>query len=136
MAKKPETLLQESIQEQLRANYPGLFLFKVHGGPFQTSGLPDLIGCYGGYFFGLEVKMPKKQLDPDQVRQGRLIEKAGGFFARVTSVEEALDVLREVKALSKSSGRPVDESKEVRTLFRPRYRKDVVYGWNDRKTSK
>lgn len=30
--------------------------FKTHGGGMQISGLPDLIGCYKGRFFGLEVK--------------------------------------------------------------------------------
>jgi len=36
--------------------------FHVHGDPYQERGVSDLIGCVGGKFIAIEVKMPGKKL--------------------------------------------------------------------------
>lgn len=96
MSKKPESRLQKSIQLALVKAYPKSFWFKTWGGPFQMIGLPDLIGCVDGKFFGLEVKVPgkKHQLKPIQLYVLKLIRKAGGTGEVVESKKEALDVIR------------------------------------------
>ena len=53
------------------------------------------------YTFGqlvwLEVKMPTKQLNDEQVKFGSAWERAGAICKRVTSAEEALAVLHNIK---------------------------------------
>lgn len=63
------------------------------------SGLPDLIGCIQGLFFGFEVKMPGKESNTSARQEfvHGLIHKAGGFVAIVSSKEEALDALDRCK---------------------------------------
>lgn len=73
-------------------------MFKVHGGdnPFQESGVPDLLCCYRGYFFGLEAKLPGKKLDPKQQAVSARIIKAGGIAARFESVKDLEEILERI----------------------------------------
>lgn len=89
-----ESKLSRRIMTELRAN--GAFVFKVWGSEHMMAGLPDLIGCYEGRFFGLEVKMPDNR-DGTSVRQRYvigLIQKAGGIAEVVCSPGEALRALQ------------------------------------------
>jgi len=88
-----ESDLQKKIVGALRS-YSGWW-YVTHGGPFQEGGLPDIIGCYAGYFYGLEVKLPGKEhtLTPRQSHILNEIRKAGGKSAMVTSVSQAMDLV-------------------------------------------
>lgn len=66
---------------------PKCFYFKVHGGYFQKKGLPDLIGCDRGRFFGIELKAPGKRPVPLQRYILSLITKAGGIAGYADSLE-------------------------------------------------
>jgi hypothetical protein len=35
---------------------PECFCWKEHGGMYETAGIPDIIACIGGRFYGFEVK--------------------------------------------------------------------------------
>lgn len=86
-----ESVLRSNIIKALKG-YSGWW-FVTHGEGFQESGIPDIIGCYAGRFFGLEVKLPGK-LHTLTARQSRvldLIRRAGGRGAVITSVQEAMD---------------------------------------------
>ena len=74
---------------------PGGIWIKVSAGPFQVAGLPDIIGCYKGLFFGLEVKLPGKENTLTKIQQFwiRKIVEAGGIAHMVTSVEQALEIV-------------------------------------------
>lgn len=74
----------------------GAFAHKIHGGTYQSRGLPDIIGCYNGAFFGLEVKLPGKEqtLTLLQAKKLQDIKDAGGIAAMVTSVNEAIKVVK------------------------------------------
>ena len=70
--------------------------------PFGKSGLPDIIGCYKGYFVGIEVKHPKfkdpySALSTDQLLTFKEIAAKGqGVILCANSlvvVEAALNVL-------------------------------------------
>lgn len=65
----------------------------THADGFGERGIPDIIGCYQGVFFGLEVKLPGKEytLTPIQSRTLKKIKDAAGKSAMVTSVDEAMD---------------------------------------------
>ena len=44
-----------------------VFFWKESGGPYGTSGVPDIICCYKGRFLGLEAKLPGGRLTPLQL---------------------------------------------------------------------
>ena len=70
-------------------NYP--FVYKTHGSAYQRTGIPDitLVGM-NGRFIGLEVKRPRLgRLTAIQALTLNAINKAGGYAAVVTSLEEA-----------------------------------------------
>lgn len=97
MPAQRETELQNRIRRGLLEEYPGSWLVKIHGGPMQAAGIPDLIGCIEGRAVGLEVKVPGKE-DTLTKRQGSTLaalRRAGGISAVVTTPSEALQVVSE-----------------------------------------
>lgn len=73
----------------------GWMAIKIHGGPFQNKGIPDLLCLRGGLAVWLEVKQPGKKPTPIQVAMmNRLESEAGTPCAVVTSRAEAGDFLR------------------------------------------
>lgn len=93
---KPETRLVSRIIKVLRL-LPNSWWVKIHGSPFQVSGIPDILGCYRGRFVGFEAKLPD---DPARLtaRQGWMlnrIEEAGGIASVVSSPDEAVGILQE-----------------------------------------
>lgn len=88
-----EEAIVKKIRKALQRSVGG-FWFKVHGGPFQMAGLPDLLGCVQGRFIGIEVKRPSRMKDISPIQE-RVIHKItlNGGFAIVacdpdTAVEE------------------------------------------------
>lgn len=91
-----ESRLSKRISDVLREQHRfNLFVFKVWGSAHMMAGLPDLIGCVQGLFFGLEVKHPETRGDvsPRQEFVHGLIRQAGGIVAVVTTPQEALDAI-------------------------------------------
>ena len=88
MSKKPETRLSEKVLDTLKSQ--GGWWFKVHGGPYQLAGVPDIIGCWNGYFVAIELKIPGEKPTRLQELIIQAIHNAGGRTGIATSVEEAL----------------------------------------------
>lgn len=101
-AKKPESRLQLKIRKELERVVGG-FWIKFWGGLFTRVGIPDLIGCVEGRFFGLEVKMPGESPSAVQRHVIGLIRKAGGVAEVVTSPQEAIDAVRQALPVSERS---------------------------------
>lgn len=91
---QPEAKIGKKIREYLEGI--GAFVFKVHGGPQMTAGLPDLIACVGGLFIGIEVKCPGQLPTQIQKLRHEQIRKADGVAFVATSVD---DVERELNKL-------------------------------------
>lgn len=72
----------------LRIEY-GAFVFKVHGGPFQRAGLPDVLACVKGLYVAIEVKVPGETPTDLQKITIKDIKKAGGIAFSATSVKQA-----------------------------------------------
>lgn len=90
---QPEARLSRAIRVAIKDK--GHFAFKVHGSVHMMAGLPDLICCCDGLFFGLEVKTPENR-DNVSARQALvhgMIRNAGGQVAVICSVQEALDFI-------------------------------------------
>lgn len=92
----PESRLQKRIQNAVRDEWDDAFMFKVHGGPYQQAGIPDLVGSVEGRFVALEVKHPDQGHEESAIQRivRVRLEKAGAIVAVVESVDEALDFIR------------------------------------------
>lgn len=97
--KKPP--LESTVVKRVLAylNSRGGFWMKVHGGPFQLAGVPDIIGCYRGRFVAMEAKRPGK--NPTRLQEYMLgrITAAGGVTAVIRSVDDARAVIDRVELL-------------------------------------
>lgn len=74
---QPEHKLATKVMDFLR--HKGAWVFKVHGGPMQPSGIPDIVGVYWGQFIAVECKMPGNSLSEIQKFRIRKIRAAGGL---------------------------------------------------------
>ena len=72
---------------------PGCFCWKEHGGMFGTAGIPDIIACIGGRFYGFEVKTDTGKPTKLQEAVMRRINAAGGTALVVRSVDEVRAVV-------------------------------------------
>lgn len=71
----------------------GCFAWKEHGGMYGTAGIPDIICCYCGRFYGFEVKTETGEPTELQKATIRKIQKAGGTALVVGSVDEVRAVI-------------------------------------------
>src|SRR3546814_15392371 len=53
---QPETALVGKIRDAVKKRYPSAMIVKIHGGPYQAAGLPDLVIVIDGRIYGFEVK--------------------------------------------------------------------------------
>ena len=84
------------IKKYLASLGSDIFFWKEHGGPYGTSGVPDIICCYKGRFLGLEVKLPTGALTELQKRAIEKFNRAGGIASRVESVADVQKIIAKV----------------------------------------
>lgn len=85
-----ESVLRRKIVKALTEHRGGMWI-TIHQSGTQTIGLPDIVGCLDGQFYGLEVKRPGRESTLTQrqaVILGR-IRASGGRSGVITSVEHA-----------------------------------------------
>ena len=91
-------MLERDIVAAIKRYFASLgsdvFFWKEHGGPYGTSGVPDIICCYKGRFLGLEAKLPGGKLTELQKRALEQINRAGGIARRVESVDDVRAVIK------------------------------------------
>ncbi|MCD8197824.1 MAG: VRR-NUC domain-containing protein [Lachnospiraceae bacterium] len=81
-----------AIMKYLRT-LPNCFCWKEHGGMYGTAGIPDIIACVDGLFYGFEVKTATGKPTALQEATIRKILAAGGTAVVVRSVDEVRNVL-------------------------------------------
>ena len=91
MASTPEAKVKKKVTEQLKAL--GAYYFYAFTGGYGRSGVPDIIGCYRGYFFAIECKAGKNKPTPLQEKNIEEIEKAGGHVIVIN--EENVNIVTE-----------------------------------------
>jgi hypothetical protein len=87
----PEDKLKESVirwLKTLKRRGEPIWWLKIHGGPMQRAGVPDLMVIYHGRVLFFELKTPGNPPTPLQSETIHRILHAGGFATVVTSVEE------------------------------------------------
>jgi hypothetical protein len=102
---QPETLLVNKIRAAVKKKYPDSVSFKVHGGPYQTGGVPDLLIFLNGKAAGFEVKKQKPGESEEAARERATLRqkirieafrRAGCRAEVVISVDEVLAVLADL----------------------------------------
>ena len=88
-----EKQVENKIKKWLEQN--NHWYFKVHGGAFQKTGVPDIIACVKGKFVAIEVKRSNGGI----VSQIKKIKACSGVVGVAHSVDEFLQILKEAKLL-------------------------------------
>ena len=91
----PEAKVKKKIVAEL--NTLGAYSFFPVMGGYGRSGIPDIIGCYRGYFFAVECKAGKNTTTALQERELQKIRDAGGI-AIVVNEENIDDVKAALQA--------------------------------------
>lgn len=73
----------------------GYFCIKIHGGPFQVAGLPDILVIKDGLAVWLEVKQPGKHATKLQQAMITKLIRCGCWAGVVHNVNEALELIGE-----------------------------------------
>ncbi len=84
MAMTPEAKVKKKVAEQLRA-LNAYYFYPVTGG-YGRSGVPDIVGCYKGKFFGIECKAGKGKPTALQEKNLKDITTSGGMAFVVNEV--------------------------------------------------
>lgn len=87
MASTPEAKVKKKVTEQLKKL--DAYYFYAYTGGYGKSGVPDIVGCYKGFFFAIECKAGKNKPTPLQERNIQEIEKAGGVVIVVNEDNQA-----------------------------------------------
>lgn len=100
-----ESLIQRAILEYL-AYVKDIYFFRSNSGSVVTSngrffrtgkkGCPDIICCYKGLFIGFEIKNEKGKQSIFQKDAQIDIEKAGGKYYLVRSVDDVEKIINQL----------------------------------------
>jgi hypothetical protein len=102
MGRKPAAMTPEAkVKRKVKAvlDELGAYHFFPLMGGFGRAGVPDIIGCYNGYFFAIECKAGSNKTTALQDRELATIRKAGGV-AIIINEENIEDVKAAIQAHS------------------------------------
>jgi hypothetical protein len=94
VAQTPEVKVKNKVVAQLKAL--GAYYFYPVTGGWGGSGVPDIVGCYKGLFFGIECKAGKNKPTKLQDLNLRQIDTVGGL-ALVVNEDNVADVTTHLK---------------------------------------
>lgn len=72
-----------------------IWFTKLHGGPMQQAGLPDLIVLYRGRLFAVEIKRPGGKATQLQLHTLAEMQKAGATVCVARSVDDVRTLIEE-----------------------------------------
>lgn len=91
---QPEYRVVQNMKKLIRSR--GGWCVKIHGGPYQDTGTPDILACYKGRFIAIEVKTSRGVTRPEQKITQRAITGSGGYALithMIGDVADALDAI-------------------------------------------
>lgn len=86
----PEGKVKTKVRAELLRR--SIYHFMPATGGYGRSGVPDIVGCYKGYFFAIETKAGKNKPTALQERELKNIRDAGGvaFVINETNLDELI----------------------------------------------
>ena len=92
----PEHKVKRKVAELIK-KYNAYYFFPAMGA-FGRAGVPDIIGCYRGYFFAVECKAGKGKTTALQDAEIEKIRKAGGtaFVINESNIDMLETYLEEI----------------------------------------
>lgn len=94
---QPEYRIVQNIKKLIRSR--GGWCVKIHGGPYQDAGTPDILACYKGKFIAVEVKTARGVARPEQKITQRSIAGSGGYALITHLIGDVADVLDSIDQL-------------------------------------
>lgn len=88
-----ESAIVSRVMKRLTAD--GYFVIKIHGGPYQIAGLPDLLAIRHGRAMWVEVKRPGEKTTLIQDMMIKKLREHGCTVLVAYGVEELEETLRE-----------------------------------------
>ena len=92
MVLTPAAKVKKVVVRQLKLL--GAYYFYPVTGGYGASGVPDIVGCYKGKFFGIECKAGSNKPTPLQRKNLTDIELAGGIAVVVN--EKNMDIVEDL----------------------------------------
>ena len=92
----PEAKVKKRVVNVLKEN--GAYYFFPATGGFGRSGVPDIVGCYRGVFFGIECKAGSNRPTALQEAEMRKIREANGITLVVNeeNIDDVKVMLRDI----------------------------------------
>lgn len=91
----PETKFKDAGRKFLNETFgQRIWYFKVLGSEGQKSGVPDIVGCLDGKFFGVELKVKPNKPSDKQLYEIEKITAAGGAAAVIWNMDELKEFMR------------------------------------------
>lgn len=92
MAATPENKVKAAIKKYLAAK--GAYYCMPMGTGYGSSGIPDFLCCYKGYFVAIEAKAPGKRANTTEMQRAHIanILSHGGRAVVVDNVEQLDEV--------------------------------------------
>lgn len=91
-----ESYYQSNIIKHIKGKYPGAFVWKASAGMYSRMGIPDVIACIEGQFFGFEVKRPfgigvHSKIQEETIRKIRSAGGCADFVSFPWEVDEMIE---------------------------------------------
>lgn len=106
MAAGPEKAVKRRVVEILKEY--GAYYFYPFSMGYASTGVPDIVGCYQGVFFGIECKAGKNPTSALQRRNLEQITEAGGI-ALVINEGNILEVAKTLARIRDDRRSKVDD---------------------------
>lgn len=86
-------MAESEVQSKILNYLKFLGVYTIKTVTTNKGGVPDIIGCYRGYFIAIEVKDKGKKAKPLQLYQMKKIREAQGIAFEVDNYEEAKRII-------------------------------------------
>jgi hypothetical protein len=95
----PEGKVKEAVKKELRAR--GIWYYMPVQNGMGVVGIPDIVGCWNGWFVGIETKGPGKKgtVTANQKHQLALIQQHGGLALVIDDVQELRTILDDIERM-------------------------------------
>lgn len=94
MGMTPEGKVKKRVTDMLKGYAPRVYYFMPQMGGFGKSGVPDIVACVGGTFFGIEVKADMKKNPPTALQMKNLEQIRGADGAALVVDANNVEELR------------------------------------------